>query len=235
MAKPPITLAIETSNPALSETDHRCAVGVALGIRDVDGCRDMGWEPLTPRSRQDDDLAPAIDRLTRAHGITPQDLSLIAVSVGPGGFTGLRIAIATAKMIAVAVGARCVAVPTAEVVACSVAGNGSRFGVALASKHDAVHLSLFDGDGRPAGVPGSIVADKLKDHRMGRLFADRHLPDAFRAECLRQGIVVEPPLIHPLACLARSWDLPSVDPGELVPIYPREPEAVTRWREHHGS
>lgn len=49
-------------------------------------------------------LFPAIERCLQSAGITPQDLSAIAVSVGPGSYTGIRIGVMAAKAMAYAIG-----------------------------------------------------------------------------------------------------------------------------------
>lgn len=45
-------------------------------------------------------LLPAIDTLLRRHSVKPQDLDFIAVGVGPGSYTGIRVAAMVAKTIA---------------------------------------------------------------------------------------------------------------------------------------
>lgn len=62
-------------------------------------------------------LAPAIQQLLGQIRWTPQDVQLVAVTVGPGSFTGLRIGIATAKAFAYAVGAEVLGVDTHETLA----------------------------------------------------------------------------------------------------------------------
>ena len=81
-------------------------------------------ERLDPEQPQDVDFMPAIDRLVQRMGVTPGDLCVVMISIGPGGFTGLRISVAAAKMLGEVLGARLVPVPTAAVVA--VAGHMDR-------------------------------------------------------------------------------------------------------------
>jgi len=62
-------------------------------------------------------LAPAIQKLLAQDGLAPNDLHAIAVVQGPGSFTGLRVGIATAKVMAYALQIPIVAIDTLEVIA----------------------------------------------------------------------------------------------------------------------
>ena len=62
-------------------------------------------------------LAPAIQKLLAQDGLSPKDLHAIAVVQGPGSFTGLRVGIATAKVMAYALQIPIVAIDTLEVIA----------------------------------------------------------------------------------------------------------------------
>jgi tRNA threonylcarbamoyladenosine biosynthesis protein TsaB len=62
-------------------------------------------------------LVPAIDGLLARHRVQKRSLSLIAVAGGPGSFTGLRVAVATAKGLAEALAIPLVAVSVLEAVA----------------------------------------------------------------------------------------------------------------------
>jgi tRNA threonylcarbamoyl adenosine modification protein YeaZ len=62
-------------------------------------------------------LAPMIDQLLQSEGLSPKNLSSIAVTVGPGSFTGLRVGVAIAKTMAYGLSIPCIAVDTLEVLA----------------------------------------------------------------------------------------------------------------------
>src|SRR5262245_14406799 len=94
--------------------------GVAL--RDAQGRAHV--EMLLAKRRHDDDFLPAIDRLFHRASLKPADMKAVGVSIGPGGFTGLRIAVSTAKMFSEVLGAKIAAPPTALVVAESFDGDG---------------------------------------------------------------------------------------------------------------
>src|SRR6267154_1673026 len=63
------------------------------------------------------DLAPMVARLLRERGWAPRDLGGVIVSLGPGSYTGLRVGIMSAKMLAHAIGCALLGAPTFEVLA----------------------------------------------------------------------------------------------------------------------
>ncbi len=67
-------------------------------------------------------LAPTIAEQLAAVGWKPRQLDLIAVSQGPGSFTGLRVGVTTAKTLAYAAGAEVIGVHTLEAIAWQAAG-----------------------------------------------------------------------------------------------------------------
>ena len=64
-------------------------------------------------------LVSEVDALLRRHGLTARQLEVIAVSIGPGSFTGLRVGVVFAKTLAYAVGCRLAAVDTFRAIAAS--------------------------------------------------------------------------------------------------------------------
>ena len=221
-----LILAIETSNPGSPEHPNG---GIALGTADASL---LGLETLGTSA--DDVLMPSIDRLLRAHGACPGDLVRVGVSAGPGGFTGVRVAVAITKMICEATGAKCVGVSSARVAAHSSKASGGRLGVALASKRESCHLTVFDAE--VAGEARIITRDDLAALKLDRLIGDAHLPDSIREGASELGIEIEALRLDPAACLAMAVLGPCVDPADLAAIYPREPEAVRRWRDRqHGK
>ncbi len=233
-----LCLAIETSNPS-AEPGFAGEVAVA-------SCEDwsnsaapihlLAAERLSPASRHDDALAPAIDRACRAAHAEPRSLSRVAVSIGPGGFSALRIAIATAKMIGEATGAVCVPVRSADVAAWSVT-NASRFAVGLASKHDTAWVAFFErADApRPLAPPALMDAAALADAHartpIDALAADKHLPAIFREWMSGAGVRALPLRLRADALLHACRGVPPIPAESLDVLYPREPEAVRKWRE----
>ena len=97
-------LAIETSSALGS---------VAIGR----GHSALGTVRFTQPRAHAAEFLPSIDALCREHNVQPDEIAHVYVSSGPGSFTGLRIGITAARTLALAVGARIVALPTLEVIA----------------------------------------------------------------------------------------------------------------------
>ena len=107
---PVLTLAIETSGRA----------GEVALARDGACLEERGLRQAGRRHAQS--LVVEIDELLRAHGFAPQAVNLVAVSIGPGSFTGLRVGVVCAKTFAWATGAVLVAVDTFACIAENAVG-----------------------------------------------------------------------------------------------------------------
>src|SRR4029078_6236163 len=84
---------------------------------DAGGTRLIGQALLIGDERTAQVLAPTIQRLLAQAEWSPKSVELVAVTVGPGSFTGLRIGVTTAKAFAYAVGADVLGVNTLEALA----------------------------------------------------------------------------------------------------------------------
>jgi len=104
MTENPLILAVETSGRTGS-------VAIALGPKM------LGETPFSGLMRHSSQIFPAICSLLEAFSKKPKDIEHIYISVGPGSFTGLRIAVALAKTIHLANAAKIVAVDTMDVIA----------------------------------------------------------------------------------------------------------------------
>jgi hypothetical protein len=267
-----LALAIETSNPsAVGGAGSAPGPGVAVGWIEPGSPQRtevLAREALRASDRRRDDLLPCIDRCARAAGVLPTDIGLVAFSAGPGGFTSLRSACATAKMIAYAAAAksrrevRGCAVPTAAAVADALMHSPERSAsaswcalvVALGGKGERAFVTAFaelqggasgwvmpaTGAGRmldPVEI-GTLVQSLSAPRGAVVLAADEHIPGVVVEAALAAGAVRVVPVFDPvsvLRCAAVAAHSPGaggwIDPLGLAPIYGREPEAVTRWRQ----
>lgn len=109
-------------------------------------------------------LVPMALAALSAAGLAPGQLDAIAVTRGPGGFTGLRIGLATARGLAMALAIGCIGVTTLEAVAGGVppaeriGDNGTRRVVlaAVDSKRADIYVQVFDGDLAPLSKPLAV-------------------------------------------------------------------------------
>ena len=88
-------------------------------------------------------LMPGLAALLTNTGRKLADLAAVAVSVGPGNFTGLRIGLATAKTLAWSLGRPLVPVPTMEVLAAQFPFYPHPIGVVMDAKRGEVFWGLF--------------------------------------------------------------------------------------------
>ena len=220
-------LAIETSNPSAWTPESPVKPGVAVLAADL---RLLSRADIDPEAVHEDQLMSAVARAVSQAGLTPRELGLIAVSTGPGGYTAVRVAVTVAKFIAEGTGAACVGVPTAHAVARAISP-GHPFAVALASKRDTAFVARFHASGQP--IDDGCVADAscLANAEIGTLVADRFLPESFATEARRLGIALASPILDAVAVARIASTRAPVDPVLLEAFYPREPEAVTKWRE----
>ena len=172
-------LAIDTSTSAVTAALH-------------DG-RDVVARTSTIDARRHTEiLAPAIEAMFAETDVAPADLSRVAVGVGPGPFTGLRVGIMTAMTFAYALDLPIGGVCSLDALAHRAQTLGMRgpLLVATDARRKEIYWAHYDLDGGPI-VPGdpavdkaAAVAEQLGDipavGRGARLYADV-LHDATRA------------------------------------------------------
>lgn len=86
----------------------------------LDGNKLLLQIELDPAERSAAALAPAVRRALAQAGWPPRSVQLVAAASGPGSFTGLRIGVTTAKLLAYAAGAACLGLDTLDVIAAQV-------------------------------------------------------------------------------------------------------------------
>jgi tRNA threonylcarbamoyladenosine biosynthesis protein TsaB len=88
-------------------------------------------------------LMPGVAAILKNTGKEAADLGAVAVSTGPGNFTGLRIGLATAKTLAWSLGRPLVPVPTLEVLAAQCPFHPHPIGVVMDAKRGEIFWGLF--------------------------------------------------------------------------------------------
>ncbi len=88
-----------------------------LALYDPTAGRILGEETWYSHDNHSVELMPRVARLLHTQGLAPASLTGLAVSLGPGSFTGLRTGLSTAKGLALALKVPMVGIPTLEVTA----------------------------------------------------------------------------------------------------------------------
>ncbi len=103
-------------------------------------------------------LLPMIKAVIEEGGITREQVNGIAVSAGPGSFTGLRIGLATAKTLALAWQVPVVGVSTLEALALPLAAPGQLVCPILNARKNEVYASILRGTtGQPELLAGPLA------------------------------------------------------------------------------
>ena len=171
------------------------------------------------------ELMPAIERVMREAGVGFGDLGALAVGIGPGGFTGLRIGLATAHGIAQSAGIPLH--PVLSLAALDAAIRDATGGPSLplidAKRHEVYGL---DRGGEPFVAPIDYAIGKAAP---GALAAgDGSI--RFREALERAGIRVAPGdsgihVVKGLYISRLGAAVPSAPPESVVPCYLRAPDA----------
>lgn len=116
---------------------------------------------LPPHQRSAQSLAPSLRQLLAELGWKPFDIDLVATCVGPGSFTGLRVGVTTAKVLAYCVGAHVLGVDTLEVIAAGAPADVPSLCVAVDAQRGQVVAGQFvrDAEGWPAVSAGAQLVD----------------------------------------------------------------------------
>jgi tRNA threonylcarbamoyladenosine biosynthesis protein TsaB len=106
-------------------------------------------------------LVPALESLLTAQGWRLDDLTGLAVTVGPGSFTGLRVGIATVQGLALATKKPCVGVIALDALASRAAGQRGQVVALMDAWRDEVYARIYE-DGRPRGEPFACPVEGIR-------------------------------------------------------------------------
>jgi tRNA threonylcarbamoyladenosine biosynthesis protein TsaB len=216
-------LAVETSS---------LAGGVAL----LDGPRLVAEYLLDVSVTHSERLMSAIDRVLADARWTPRELTGLAVAVGPGSFTGLRIAVSTVKGLALALGLPIAAVPTLDAMAAAVPWAALPVCPVLDARKREVYASLYRWDGltmRREWEYLAIAPDDLARRLDEPVIVVGDGADAISSPFARR---VQPPRRGPAPAVvgalghARLAIGDTVAAADLLPIYLRPSEAELKRR-----
>jgi len=108
-------------------------------------------------------LMPMVREVMDEAACAFSDLDAIAVTTGPGAFTGIRIGLSAARGIALAANLPVIGITTLEAVAAANDHGDSYLLVALDSKRDDIYVQLFSPHRAPLSAPASVIPGQAAD------------------------------------------------------------------------
>jgi len=240
-------LAFDTSTESLA---------VGLGERLADGrLLVLGAEDaLTPRLAMSQ-LLPRVHALLGREGVDLSEVGTVVVGVGPGSFTGVRIAVATGKGLALGLGVPLFGIGTLDAIAWAshAAGERGMLGVVGDAMRGEVYPALYrlDDDGVARLTPDAVsapdaAASEWADlgeplllagnglHKYGDIFSEA-LGDSARMVARGSWVPTGCGLLAAFEANERAGALGSGDPGELLPVYTRLADAEEAERFRSGA
>ncbi len=240
-------LAIEMSGPTGS---------ITLGCGDE--LIDSAETPARRPGEQRVDLMPTAAALCEKHTVHPDQLAEVYISIGPGSFTGLRIAVTTAKFLAAVGGAKLVAVPTLGVIVQNVVCTTSRgqhtpdepqpyqhAAACLAVKRAAAYCAAYSADD---GQWFQCVEPAIRPLRELLTLAPHPIAVVGWRGDVDESLANDDSIVFlpPQAAAAHSdalWRLGRnaasrgqfIDVHQLLPLYARRPEAELLWDQRHPA
>jgi tRNA threonylcarbamoyladenosine biosynthesis protein TsaB len=195
---------------------------------------------LNIRSTHSERLMPELEAMLDISGIRVSDLGAVAVSIGPGGFTGLRVGLSAAKGLCFSAGLKLAPVPTLEAIALCLPCSTVPVCPMMDARRGEVYTGLYS---TASGIPKELIApqavkakdfaDSLKGHEeivllgQGALVYREDIEAAFKGKAHYPPLHLMVPSPASVASLGlrilEAGDLP--DPISLAPRYLRRSEA----------
>jgi tRNA threonylcarbamoyladenosine biosynthesis protein TsaB len=211
------------------------AVSVAVGSQGVDGAWVIHAAYEEMAIGQAERLMPMMDEVMRTAGVEFTQVSRIAVTCGPGSFTGVRVGVAAARALVLATGAKLVAATSLAVMAAGaddeLKDRGDRaLAVAMDARRGGLYMQVFGAGGRD-----EVTAAELTTPEAGvlRLVGRRVIAVGSGAEALARAAAISGnrqvearlPGLQPRAAslLVLAAGLPLLE--VVAPLYLRQPDA----------
>lgn len=194
---------------------------------------ELGWQAMQTQTVE---LAPAVVDLLRRTGLQPGDLAAVAVAIGPGSYTGLRIGLGFAKGLALANGTRLIGISTLDILAAAQAHFNGLLVTAVGAGRSRICAGRYQWQGNKGWQP----ADEPDIYTWETLLASQDEPALFTGEVslaaakLIRATGKSHKIASPAATLRRAGYLAELgwqrlrrgwvdDPAKLAPIYLRDP------------
>ena len=193
------------------------------------------------RRGQAEKLVPMIEAVMAEAGLRYGDLDAVAVTVGPGGFTGVRLGLATARGLALARELPLIGVTSFEALAAAVPEEereeakraGATLAVLIDAKRRDIYAQAFDSTAAPVGDPVALPPEDLDAYfPPGPLLLIGDASEQARPELERAGrrciLSRAPALVDAgvVAGLAAAAGIPRPDAPPPRPLYLRAPDVT---------
>ncbi|WP_187240463.1 tRNA (adenosine(37)-N6)-threonylcarbamoyltransferase complex dimerization subunit type 1 TsaB [Secundilactobacillus malefermentans] len=221
-------LALDTSNRPLS---------VAL----LEDQTVLGTVTMTVHQKHAEYLLPVIEDLMAKSDLVPADLNRVVVAQGPGSYTGIRIGVTTAKVLADTLKIGLVGVSSLQALALNCQRDGQLVWPIFDARNNNIFTGLYRMKG---GVPESVLADQHVDfddfYRQVDALAETvyvigdgtHFADKFNDNYLLANSVDNLPQAARLGILGEKLQLVT-DVNDFVPNYLRLTQAEADWKKQH--
>jgi tRNA threonylcarbamoyladenosine biosynthesis protein TsaB len=207
-----LLLAFDTATPAVTVALH-------------DGAAVLAERTVVDARRHGELLAPGIAHVLAVAGASASDLTGIAVGVGPGPFTGLRVGLVTARALGDALSIPVAGVCTLDILAVTAAAvvSAERFVIATDARRREVYWATYDPDGRR--IDGPCVDRPADVEWRGPAFGSgaSMYRDVFADARVLQSPGLELPNAGVLASMVVAGSAIVLPPD---PLYLRRPDAV---------
>ena len=183
------------------------------------------------------ELVPMIKELVDELGISLNELDAIAVSVGPGSFTGIRIGLATAKTLAQTLGKKCISVNSLGIFK-EKADSDNKVAVIYNARRGQVYGAIYGNDGSEILAPGPYMLDEVLEVAEAyddiKWYGDGVIAYADRLSGMNIAEVDEMNQSADMVCRYASLKLEDgelLDFDQLEPEYMRLPEAEQKLKD----
>ncbi|MGH7117290.1 MAG: tRNA (adenosine(37)-N6)-threonylcarbamoyltransferase complex dimerization subunit type 1 TsaB, partial [Stellaceae bacterium] len=181
-------------------------------------------------------LLPLVERTMRQVALPASAIELVAVTTGPGSFTGIRVGLAAAHGVALGLGVPLIGVTGFEAAVAALGDAAPAAGfllVALESRRADLYIQLLDTARRPLGAPAAVLPDALAETVLAAVgvaalaITGDAAPRAAAALAAR-GLASldddrEPPVVGALRAALRRWRR-GEQGGPARPFYLRPPD-----------